>query len=134
MKIIYNYDPNGYYCGQDLADESPLEPGIYLIPALATDQEPPTVGENQLAKFVNGGWTLEDIPILEPAPEPTAEETKQRQYSNINTTYSTKLTQILTAIQMASARSDTVTVAKLNTTYVSVQAEWVTKIKAVASS
>lgn len=67
--IIYNYDPDGYYCGQSLADKSPLEPGVFLIPARATDKESPIPRENQLVKFVSGAWTLEDIPVTEYEPE-----------------------------------------------------------------
>jgi hypothetical protein len=73
MKKIYHYNQDGCYCGQDIADESPLEPGVYLIPALATDQKPPTPGENQLVRFVNREWILEDIPIAEPESEPSNE-------------------------------------------------------------
>lgn len=73
---IYHYNECGYFCGQDIADESPLEPGVYLIPAYATDQEPPVAGENQLVKFVDGVWMLENIPVPEQIieSEPTAEE------------------------------------------------------------
>lgn len=38
---IYNYDENGLYVGRSEADESPLEPDTYLIPALSTDKAPP---------------------------------------------------------------------------------------------
>ena len=73
MKIIYHYNQYGYYCGQDLADESPLEPGVFLIPAMATDKEPPITKENQLVRFVSGQWVIEDIPEAEPEPEPSNE-------------------------------------------------------------
>ena len=55
---IYHYNQYGYYCGQDVADESPLEPGVFLIPALATDQEPPVASKDQLVIFVDGVWTI----------------------------------------------------------------------------
>ena len=39
---IYNYDADtGIYTNEGVADESPLEPGVYLIPAHATTIEPP---------------------------------------------------------------------------------------------
>ncbi|MGA4187809.1 phage tail protein, partial [Ralstonia nicotianae] len=39
---VYHYDPTtGEYAGSSPADHSPLEPGVVLIPAHATDQAPP---------------------------------------------------------------------------------------------
>jgi hypothetical protein len=73
--LIYHCVPGtGLFCGQDTADESPLEPGVYLIPAYATELVPPTPGANQQAVFLNGAWTVQDIPIPTPAPVPTAVE------------------------------------------------------------
>ncbi len=38
---VYNYDGNGVFTVEEIADESPLEPGIYLLPANATFTKPP---------------------------------------------------------------------------------------------
>ena len=58
-KTVYNYDPDtGEYLGLETAHESPMEPGVYLLPAHSTEAEPPEVGEHQAAVYRNGAWTL----------------------------------------------------------------------------
>lgn len=42
MKIAYQTDSAGMLVGDTVADESPLEPGVFLIPAGATLTPPPT--------------------------------------------------------------------------------------------
>lgn len=49
MKIVYQADHAGLYAGEVEADESPLEPGVYLIPAGCVDVAPP-------ADFPPGKW------------------------------------------------------------------------------
>jgi hypothetical protein len=71
MKTVSQLDAAGYFVGTTIADESPLEPGVYLIPAGAVDSLPPTIPDGRLAKW-NGAWVLEDIPV--PSPEPPAPE------------------------------------------------------------
>lgn len=69
---IYNYHPeSGNYIGTGKADESPLEPGVFLVPAFATDIEPPKYNaETQYIVFVGEAWEVKDIPSPEPEPEP----------------------------------------------------------------
>lgn len=40
-KPVWQIDQNGYLCGQTVADESPLEPGVYLIPRGCVETSPP---------------------------------------------------------------------------------------------
>jgi hypothetical protein len=56
---IYNYHPEyKHFIGTSVADESPLEPGIYLIPAHATDIKPPTCESNQIQIFNETSWDI----------------------------------------------------------------------------
>lgn len=58
-KTVYNYDPDtGEYLGLETAHESPMEPGVYLMPAHSTETAPPEAGEHQAAVYRNGAWTL----------------------------------------------------------------------------
>lgn len=72
---IYNYDPvSKVYTGETEADESPLEPGVFLVPAHATPNPPPAVPDGHFAVWEDA-WiikrdTSEDI---------TAEMQKQKQ-------------------------------------------------------
>lgn len=49
---IYNYNSvTCEYTGNGIADQSPLEPGVYLIPAFSTSIEPPKLSSNKAAIF-----------------------------------------------------------------------------------
>jgi hypothetical protein len=84
---IYNYDTfTGEYIGPSTADESPLEPGVFLIPANSTTIAPPASQDGKTVNFENGVWVLNDIPV--PPPEPTPElptyaELRAREYPAI---------------------------------------------------
>lgn len=68
---IYNYDADtGEYLGASTADESPLEPGVFLIPANSTTIVPPDAQDGKTINFENGAWVLKDIPEPEVEPEP----------------------------------------------------------------
>ena len=70
---IYNYDQNGFFIGESIADESPLEPGVFLIPAMATTISPPENMDDFLLKFNNSTWGY--VPYTEPEIEPEIEPT-----------------------------------------------------------
>lgn len=58
MKIVSQLDESGVFVGSTVADESPLEPGVYLMPAGAVDVAPPSVPAGKVAKFQGGKWVL----------------------------------------------------------------------------
>lgn len=61
--LIYNYNEDGFFTGTDEADESPLEPGVFLLPALATIIAPPNLMANQKALFDGEAWVAVDYRI-----------------------------------------------------------------------
>lgn len=84
---IYNYHPGTLvYVGSSDADESPLEPGVFLVPSFSTPHAPPEVGINKQAVFniLSDSWEVHDIPQPEPEPEPSLEEVKLYKKEEIN--------------------------------------------------
>lgn len=56
---IYNYDPDyKYFYFESEADPSPLEPGVFLIPAHSTDIKPPTCESNKIQIFNGTSWDI----------------------------------------------------------------------------
>lgn len=57
-KIIYHYNPStSEFIGAGEADASPLDKDTFIIPAHATDLEPPVLSANEAAVF-DGGWQV----------------------------------------------------------------------------
>ncbi len=61
---IYDYNPeNGYFIGESFADESPLEKGVYLLPAHSTTKPVPSnIEEGFVAAFINDEWQMIELP------------------------------------------------------------------------
>lgn len=72
VKLVSQLDQDGYFVGSVIADESPVEPGEFLIPGGAVDATPPSVPNGKRAKFIDGKFVMELIPkpVPEPIPEP----------------------------------------------------------------
>lgn len=61
---VYHFDAESrVYLGySSYADASPLEPGVYLIPAHATDKVPQNAGKGEQVRFTDDQWVVEKIP------------------------------------------------------------------------
>ena len=73
MKQVIQLDDDGYYVGTTVADESPLEPNVFLMPARTIDASIPSIPDGKRARW-NGAWVFEDIPQPDPDPIPDVEE------------------------------------------------------------
>ncbi len=59
-KTVYQTNHLGLYVGPAQAEESPLEPGVFLIPAGCVETPPPTAPEFKVACWMNREWQLLD--------------------------------------------------------------------------
>ena len=67
---VYQTDIDGVYVGDTVADQDPLDSNNWLIPAGCVETAPPTITDSQLAKWNGAKWAVENIPVVEPDPEP----------------------------------------------------------------
>lgn len=82
--IAYQFDSAGVYQGETVADESPLEPGMFLLPARCTFTAPPAyVPDDKLPRWNGAEWTLVNKPAA-PIDEPIDPITKLREFLNQN--------------------------------------------------
>lgn len=75
-KQVSQLDYAGYFIGTAVADESPLEAGVFLLPAGSIDVPAPDIPEGKIAKW-EGAWVFEDIPQPQPSPEPAPVDPKE---------------------------------------------------------
>jgi len=76
MKKVIQLDVDGFFQGFTTADESPLEPGVFHLPAGSVDAgNPPELTGGERAKWSGTRWVIvQPEPEPEPEPELTAEE------------------------------------------------------------
>lgn len=69
-RTVPQLDSEGRFIGETVADESPLEPGVFLLPAGAVDAPLPVIPAGFFARW-DGRWVLTKIPgPVEPEPVP----------------------------------------------------------------
>ena len=59
-KIVYQTDHLGIYTGETVADRSPLESDVWLIPGGCVEVAPPVVPQHKAAFWDGQGWQLID--------------------------------------------------------------------------
>lgn len=71
--IAYQYDSAGLYQGEFLADESPLEPGVFLLPARCTTAPPPQdLPATHCPRWNGTTWDIVNRPQLPAGTDPVA--------------------------------------------------------------
>lgn len=60
IKIVYQTDHLGIYVGTAVAELSPLEPDVWLLPAGCIEEAPPAVPEHKAALWDGERWQLID--------------------------------------------------------------------------
>lgn len=65
---VYCYDDNGFFVGEEIADESPLEPGVFLVPGHSTEQAPIKYKEGFWPRWNGNEWELVDVRPQSPEP------------------------------------------------------------------
>ena len=82
-KTVYQYDLAGMYTGPTEADESPLEPGIFHIPARCVEVAPPETNGNEWPRWNGAKWELITV---SPANDnqPASAVDKLREFLNAN--------------------------------------------------
>lgn len=70
-KTVYQTNSAGLFVGETIADESPLEPGVFLIPAGCIELAPPeTWPEDQWPRFNGFKWELIQKPQVHESISP----------------------------------------------------------------
>lgn len=65
-KLVYNYNPDTFfYTGEDYAQESPREPGEYLLPAYSTTVKPPPNKDGYVLQFIEKENTWKYIELID---------------------------------------------------------------------
>ena len=82
-KPVFQYDLAGMYVGQTEADESPLEPGVFLIPARCVEVAPPEFTGDQWPRWNGAKWELITVsPANDNQPDSPVD--KLRSFLNAN--------------------------------------------------
>lgn len=105
-KTVYLFDGTGKFTGQYEAQESPLEPGVFIAPSISTEVAPPQLQAGEHAQWDGAAWV-----VHAPAPAPAVDPqgmiaTKKAQLRTVREGILNRLSGIALAAQLT---GDTVT-------------------------
>ena len=106
--IVYQTNAQGVYVGPTMADESPLEPGVWLVPAGCVETPPPEVLEGQMAVWESGSWATMPIPDESGVTTPplTPEEILAAERAAMRLSFAQLLIGLVTEAWIAEAEGD----------------------------
>lgn len=80
---VYQVRPDGVFVGFTVADESPLEPGNYLVPGYCVTEEPPEFEKGDRARWDWGAeaWVIEPNPEAPTDAPPPPDDTPPKEVS-----------------------------------------------------
>lgn len=65
---VYQTSNGGVFLYVTTADQDPMDPTNWLIPGNCVTVQPPSLEENQLARWDGTGWLVEDVPVEKETP------------------------------------------------------------------
>lgn len=83
QKIVYQTNEQHLLVGTTLADESPLEPGVWLIPGGCVELAPPAATPGMRVRWQQTQWALEPIPTAPVDPSVAEPEDPMQTYIGI---------------------------------------------------
>jgi hypothetical protein len=69
---VFQTDRSGHYVAESIADESPLEPGVFHMPAGCVTTPPPDCAEGQWPRWNGAGWDVVTLPRAVKIIDPVA--------------------------------------------------------------
>lgn len=73
QKIVFQCDRNGYFIGETMADESPLEVGVWIMPGRTTEAAPPeSWSDDKWPRWDGVAWVLVSKPVPANDNDPVA--------------------------------------------------------------
>ena len=77
---VYQTSHDGVFLYVTTADQDPMDPTNWLIPGGCVTVQPPSLEENQLARWDGTGWLVEGVPVEEEPPTPPVDNRTEEDF------------------------------------------------------